>query len=106
MKDLGLNVQKFVTFQTAFVVKDNPDKSSGYPAEAKFKLLTDGGEAHEMGKRIIPGFCGRDADIDKADEQLIRSFEWFLLVDGLWSETFETGVLLYKRFFSRSSSSS
>ena len=32
----------------------------------------------------------------------IRSLEWYLLVDGLWSETFIFGTMLYLRFFSES----
>lgn len=30
---------------------------------------------------------------------LIRSLEWYLLVDGLWSETFMVGRMLYQRFY-------
>ena len=35
---------------------------------------------------------------DECDRKLIRAFEWFSLVDGMWTETFATGVTLYKRF--------
>lgn len=100
MKELGLDVQKFVRFQTQFLLADFPDKSEGYPADKTFKLFEDGSQAGDRGRKIIPDFIGED--VDRTDLLLVRSLEWHLLVDGLWSETFTTGVLLYKRFLSKS----
>ncbi|KAI9841756.1 MAG: Nucleoporin nup84 [Sclerophora amabilis] len=40
-----------------------------------------------------------DGDLTIACDKLIRSFEWYLLVDGYWAETFAAGALLYKKFF-------
>jgi nuclear pore complex protein Nup107 len=100
MRDLGLDVQQFVRFQTRFLFQDFPDESVGYPADGKFKLLEDGPSSDEMGRKIRHNFIGNS--IDRIDMLLIRSLEWHLLVDGLWTETFYTGALLYKRFFSES----
>src|SRR5208282_1250457 len=36
MKELGLDVQKFVRFQTSFLLTDFPDDSEGYPADRIF----------------------------------------------------------------------
>jgi nuclear pore complex protein Nup107 len=105
MKELGLDVQKFVRFQTQFLFMDFPDDTDGYPAEEKFKLLAEEREPNDMGRRVRSGFIGGEGDIDRVDLLLIRSLEWHLLVDGLWSETFATGVLLYKRFFSMTGNS-
>jgi nuclear pore complex protein Nup107 len=99
MKELGLDVQKFVRFQTQFLFMDFPDDSTDYPADRTFRLLEDDQTPGYNGKRVMTGFIG--TEIDRTDLLLIRSLEWYLLVDGLWSETFATGVLLYKRFFSR-----
>lgn len=99
MKELGLDVQKFVRFQTSFLLTDFPDDSEGYPADRIFHLLEDEHEPGYYSRKVRNNFIGDD--IDRTDLLLIRSLEWHLLVDGLWSETFATGVLLYKRFFSK-----
>ena len=45
---------------------------------------------------------GQDSEtLDRIDLLLIRSLEWYLLVDGLWSETFMVGRMLYQRFYSK-----
>jgi nuclear pore complex protein Nup107 len=99
MKELGLDVQKFVRFQTQFLFMDFPDDSEDYPADRTFKLLENDQAPGYNGRMVRTGFIGED--IDRTDLLLIRSLEWHLLVDGLWSETFATGVQLYKRFFSK-----
>ena len=99
MRELGLDIQRFVRFQTRFLFMDFPDESVGYPADKTFKLLENEDESDEIGKKVRREFIGEN--IDRVDLLLIRSLEWHLLVDGLWSETFGTGVLLYKRFFSK-----
>jgi nuclear pore complex protein Nup107 len=98
MKELGLDVQKFVRFQTSFLLTDFPDNSEGYPADGNFSLLEDEQESSHYSRKVRTDFMGEE--IDRTDLLLIRSLEWHLLVDGLWSETFATGVTLYKRFFS------
>jgi nuclear pore complex protein Nup107 len=103
MKELGLDVQKFVRFQTQFLFMDFPDDSKDYPADRTFRLLEDDQTPGYNSRRVMTGFIG--TDIDRTDLLLIRSLEWHLLVDGLWSETFATGVLLYKRFFSKTTRS-
>lgn len=99
MKELGLDVQKFVRFQTQFLFMDFPDDLEDYPADRTFKLLKNDRAPGYNGRMVRTGFIGED--IDRTDLLLIRSLEWHLLVDGLWSETFATGVQLYKRFFSK-----
>lgn len=102
MRGLGLDVQQFIRFQTRFLFQDFPDDSNGYPADGKFRLLEDdlGDDVFRetLGRKLRHDFIGND--IDRIDMLLIRSLEWHLLVDGLWAETFYTGALLYKRFFS------
>ena len=102
MKELGLDVQKFVRFQTRFLFMDFPDDSSDYPADKIFSLVENDQAPGYNGKTVKTGFIGEE--IDRTDVLLIRSLEWYLLVDGLWSETFNTGVQLYKRFFSKMNS--
>lgn len=101
MRDLGLDVQKFVNLQARYLFSDYPDEEAGYPASTNFKLLDDARTTKSSKLEIKPDFIGEDTrQVPRIDVLLIRSFEWYLLIDGLWTETFEMGTLLYLRFFS------
>lgn len=100
MRELGLDVQTFVKYQSRYLFVDHPDKILGYPAAGNFHLLEEV-PASKQGLMVRSDFFGGDNDqVEKVDELLIRSLEWYLLVDGLWSETFHFGTMLYLRFFS------
>lgn len=102
MRELGLDVQEFVKFQSRYLIADHPDNSDGYPASGRFSLLEDGAEQKQNGLKLRKDFFGDDPDkVERTDLLLIRSLEWYLLVDGLWSETFLFGTMLYLRFFSK-----
>jgi len=99
MRELGLEVQRFVNFQSRFLFADYPEKRDGYPAAGNFKLMEYG---QGSVRNVRRDFFGDDPDkVDRVDMLLIRSLEWYLLVDGLWSETFAIGTMLYLRFFSK-----
>ncbi|KAG9234122.1 107-domain-containing protein [Amylocarpus encephaloides] len=95
MKGLGLDVQEFVRMQSRYLLHDHPDNSKGYPATSNFRLFRD---TPGLERSIHVDFLG-EGDIDRPDLLLIRSLEWYLLVGGLWSETFIIGTMLYLRFF-------
>jgi nuclear pore complex protein Nup107 len=98
IRELGLNVQQFVRMQAQYLFQDYSDTTRDYPATRSFKLLRTGVNGR---REIIPDFFGDETeDIPRPDLLLIRSLEWYLLIDGLWSETFEIGTMLYLRFFS------
>jgi nuclear pore complex protein Nup107 len=63
----------------------NPDKKN-----SRFTSYGDGSDV------IIPNFIGKTDHPE--DETLIRSFEWFMLVDGFFEETFTAGAGLARRF--------
>lgn len=99
MRDLGLDVQKFVSSQAAFLLHDHKEGTGdGYPAAEKFKLFTTLPGSEEP--MLKEDFFGEEDKIERVDMLLIRSLEWYLLVDGLWSETFYIGCVLYCRFLS------
>jgi nuclear pore complex protein Nup107 len=101
MRQLGLNVQEFVNKQARYLFSDFPDRELNYPALENFKLFDGVRNAEGSGLEIKSDFIGEDtAKVPRIDVLLIRSFEWYLLVDGLWAETFKVGTLLYLRFFS------
>ncbi|PVH74721.1 hypothetical protein DL98DRAFT_519060 [Cadophora sp. DSE1049] len=104
MRELGLDVQEFVSLQARFLLGDFPDTVSSYPALGNFKLFDDVDPSIERPlptfRRPRSDFIGGDNDnVSRTDMLLIRSMEWYLLVDGMWSETFTVGTLLYLRFF-------
>ncbi|KAM3074125.1 Nucleoporin nup84 [Clarireedia jacksonii] len=97
MRELGLDVQQFVKFQSRFLFQDYLDETKDYPASKMFNILDDNGRG---GKKVRKDFFGEDPDeVDRVDLLFIRSLEWYLLVDGLWAETFQVGRMLYQRFF-------
>lgn len=96
MKDLGIDVQRFVKWQTHCLMVDYYVPETGYPALESLRmraLIPGRGER----KRVVPGFTR--CTIDRIYLLLVRSLEWYLLVDGLWVETFQAGAELYKLFF-------
>lgn len=100
MRELGLDVQEFVGLQARFLLSDYPDTVPGYPAAESFRILeqTPGTDRCTVRR----DFLGDEdySDVERTDLLLIRSLEWYLLVEGLWSETFTVGTMLYLRFFS------
>lgn len=103
MKELGLDAQEFVKFQSRYLFADYPDetdRTGEYPAAGSFKLLED--SLDSSGRKVRRDIFGDDPEkVDRVDMLFIRSLEWYLLVDGLWSETFMVGTMLYLRFFSQ-----
>ena len=102
MRELGLDVQNFVKMQSRFLLSDHPDESKDYPAARTFKLFEDNLSFKSSKWKLrhnIQGQYGEEPE--RIDMLLIRSLEWYLLVDGLWSETFSVGTLLYMRFYSK-----
>lgn len=100
MKELGLDVQEFVGLQARFLLSDYKDTVKGYPASGKFNLFDDQHSNKYITRKVRPDFFGEDPDkVERVDMLLIRSLEWYLLVEGLWSETFAVGTMLYLRFF-------
>lgn len=102
MRELGLDVQEFVKSQARFLLADYQDSTKGYPATGNFKLLEEDTDQFGTTRKVKRDFLGDDPDrVERIDMLLIRSLEWYLLVDGLWTETFTVGTMLYLRFFSK-----
>lgn len=98
MKELGLDVQKFAQLQIAFLMQDYPDTEKEYPASGNFDIvISQDRQKQELCRRIRTDFIG-DV-VDRPEALMIRAFEWYQYVEGMWSETFRTGTMLYMRFF-------
>ncbi|CAK7231152.1 Nucleoporin nup84 [Sporothrix bragantina] len=116
MRKLGLDPVKFVKTLPQLFLADVTDAEAAYrqdsldtkPPCASFNMLQSSGPTLKFGRLIKPGIFGTaselagDADgvllVEKADELLIRSMEWMMLVDGLALETCDFGVRIYKYF--------
>lgn len=112
MTDLGLDVQRFVRLQTHNLLADYPERTKDFPADNGLRILlpdndqqvsiiidTGRGEKELEPCRVDLDFLS--ARVERPDMLLVRSLEWHLLVDGLWSATYRTGTELYKRFYSK-----
>lgn len=112
MRKLGLDPVKFVkTLPQLFlanVAEAEENSAEETPACVEFSILQNSAPTLKFGRLIKTGLFGTavelpgDSDgvllIDKADELLIRSMEWMMLVDGLAIETCDYGVRIYKYF--------
>lgn len=103
MRELGLDVQHFVKMQSRFLFDDYHDDCPHYPANGAFKLFLEGDlSINSSNWKLRRDFLGEDDENpERSDMLLIRSLEWYLLVDGLWSEIFNVGTMLYMRFYSK-----
>ncbi|CAK7564793.1 MAG: Nucleoporin nup84 [Sporothrix epigloea] len=114
MRKLGLDPIKFVKTLPQLFLADvvdaeaarQEDSINNKPPCTLFNILQNSAPTLKFGRLIKPGIFGAaselagDADgvllVDKADELLIRSMEWMMLVDGLALETCDFGVRIYK----------
>ncbi|RKF56925.1 Nucleoporin NUP84 [Golovinomyces cichoracearum] len=101
MRELGLDTREFVSLQARYLLDDFPDLTSDYPALGNFRLFSDSSDTSSSCRTLKKNFISEKNSMERADLLLIRSLQWYLLVDGLWVEAFRFGTLLYLRFFSK-----
>ncbi|KAK5634731.1 hypothetical protein RRF57_010444 [Xylaria bambusicola] len=94
MDKLGMDVAKFVIYQPRSILEQAHTPDQVMPAFGAFTP-----SYAEVRSSPEADFFGDEPEIfETVDESLIRSLEWFLLVDGLWEEFFAAGTAIYKRF--------
>ena len=96
MYGLGIDVPQVLNMQLMFLL-DDVELEGLQVKDITTGILQEMRQSQKPGRQIRRNFIG--SDIDDIDARLIRSFEWFLLVDGHWEMTFKAGELLYRRFF-------
>ncbi|KZF26323.1 hypothetical protein L228DRAFT_206565 [Xylona heveae TC161] len=96
MKGLGIDVVAVLNMQFKMVMSDCKSREKDGFKMAPFELLENRQSSAVSGRALRDSFMGDDISDD--DEILIRSFEWYLFLDGYWVETFLAGSSLYKRF--------
>lgn len=99
MEKLGMNVAEFVQFQPYSLLQEHPEPEDHQPPFGRFTVFSNDPPTLKYGRPFKPDFLGEPPErLNKIDEHLIQSLEWFLLVDGLWNEFFQFGTAIYKRF--------
>ncbi|POS85399.1 hypothetical protein EPUL_001842 [Erysiphe pulchra] len=99
MRKLGLDPQEFVSLQARYLLDDFPDLTREFIALGNLKLFSDNFNSFSLSRSIKKEFISEEYSAERIDLLLIRSLKWYLLVDGLWDESFRFGTLLYLRFF-------
>ncbi|KAI9827544.1 MAG: Nucleoporin nup84 [Thelocarpon impressellum] len=97
MYGLGIDVPQVMNMQLMFLL-DDLEYAGLRQTEIEIGILQEMRRSQKPGRQIKRDFIGQE--IIDVDSRLIRSFEWFLLMDGHWEMTFKAGELLYRRFLS------
>ena len=100
MKQFGMNVTGVLNMQLQMIILDtppNPQNTRQYP---QLNILDDNTNDPKAIKLIRSNFIGRNTSGDEQD--LIKGFEWYLLLEGHWQETMAVGTILYKHFLRES----
>ncbi|KAL7628249.1 Nucleoporin nup84 [Parahypoxylon ruwenzoriense] len=99
MEKLGMDIAEFIQFQPRSLLQKHPDTEVRHPPFGRLTILSNDSPTLKYGRALKPDFFGEIPEkLNSVDEELIQSLEWFLLIDGLWYETFQAGTAIYKRF--------
>ncbi|KAI9800348.1 MAG: hypothetical protein M1825_004118 [Sarcosagium campestre] len=92
-----INVHKVIQMQMRYIFDETKFLNRPLPSTPLSILERSTSDVEQLGK-IRENFIGEESDLDDDDDLLIRSYEWYLLIEGHWRETFKAGALLYKQF--------
>ncbi|KAF5025275.1 hypothetical protein F66182_2660 [Fusarium sp. NRRL 66182] len=99
IKKAGIDVLKYVKTQAWLMYDDLVAPLATFPAREGFHIIAAGPPTSRRGRPVRADFFGDEENvIDKADENLIRSLEWLLLVQETWPNVFSVGTKVYKYF--------
>lgn len=94
MKKNGLDIPGVLSMQLELIISDNPPKGVEDNIYPKLDVLDSKKDEKSMVYPIRNEFIGKSVSDDEQD--LISGFEWYLLLDGHWQQTMDTGTILYK----------
>jgi nuclear pore complex protein Nup107 len=99
MEKEGMDIGRFVAWQPGSFLAEPAESTSGLPKPKRLEIFSPGPPLLKYGRPLRPDFLGDESEpLDSVDAQLVASFEWMMLVDGLWDEIFDAGVKIYERF--------
>ncbi|MCJ1479588.1 Nucleoporin nup84 [Lambiella insularis] len=96
MQQYAMNVNAILDVQLVLIMMDSQptkDPASEFPRPG---ILDYSNKNSKIIRPVKKDFIGNDITGDEQD--LINGFEWFLLLEGLWSETMRSGTILYRHF--------
>ena len=101
MTQQGINVPNVLSTHLIMIITDAPASeiesiSGPYP---ELQILEPSKDS-SMPRQIRSGFVGRAMTDDQQD--LIRGFEWYLLLERNWRETMMVGTVVYKHLLRKS----
>ncbi|KAI9750668.1 MAG: hypothetical protein M4579_006364 [Chaenotheca gracillima] len=97
MKGFNIDVPSVVETQLRFILDEVMVKEARSDTN-QLSILTESSTSSATAmKHVRKGFLDGELSLDC--DKLVRSFEWYLLVDGFWEQTFAAGALLYRNFF-------
>ena len=94
MKQYDINVPGVLSKQLQMIIVDTTPEGS-IPSIYPPITILEKSRKDAMALRLIqPNFIGHSITDDQYD--LIHGFEWYLLMDGHWTQTMSIGALIYK----------
>ena len=94
MTQQGIDVPSVLSTQLIMIIADTPASESSSGVHPNLRILEQTGKDALTPRQIQDGFIGDDVTGDQQD--LIRGFEWYLLLEGHWRETMMVGTVIYK----------
>lgn len=97
MHRAGINVPGVLGMQLQMIVEDTPPKEATSLSDYRLDILEKASGEGSTIRQIKSQFLGRHILNDQED--LVRAFEWFQLLEGHWQQTMTVGTVVYKHFF-------
>lgn len=97
MKKAGIDELEFVQAQAWLIYDGLGPFKTAFSTKESLSIVLPGPPSLRYGRMVKPDFFGEDDQvIEETHENLIRSLEWLLLVDGTWANVFAVGSKIYK----------
>ncbi|KAL9130608.1 MAG: hypothetical protein Q9217_001268 [Psora testacea] len=96
MKQYSIDVPGVLLMQMQMIILDTPPNSEHSTKYPELKILEPVGKTDVQARPIRGGFIGDKVTDDQMD--LIRAFEWYMVLEGYWQQTMAIGVVIYKHF--------
>ena len=96
MESYGIDLPGVLMNQLKLIILDAPPNPKSNTAFTSLMILEPMANNLDKVRPIRRNFIGDNITNDEHD--LIRGFEWYLLMDGHWRQTMNMGAALYKHF--------
>lgn len=94
MKQYGMYIIGILNMQLQMIISDTPPNPRNTVSYPKLSILDRPGTNSNAIRPVRSSFIGHEISGDEQD--LLHGFEWYMLLDGHWEETMDTGTIIYK----------